>query len=194
MIGAVVLAAGRSQRMGRPKMTLPWKETTVIGQVVNVLLAASVDNVLVVTGGARNEVESALAGMPVNIVFNPDFSNGEMMQSLRVGLSALSEDINAALIVLGDQPQIQFDVVKSILIAYHQGTHAIVVPSFRSRRGHPWLVARDLWDALLDKNTILTMRQFLNQYDKQIQYVDVSTATILQDLDTPEDYLRFQNP
>ena len=193
MIGAVVLAAGLSQRMGRPKMTLPWQNTTVIGQVVSVLLDASVEYVLVVTGGAQKDVESALAGMPVSTIFNPNFGNGEMMHTLRVGLSALQKEINAALVVLGDQPQIELDVVKSILTTYKQGHHAIVVPSFQSRRGHPWLVERVLWDVLLDENAISTMRQFLNQYGKQIRYVDVSTDSIFQDLDTPEDYLKFQN-
>jgi len=192
MIGAVVLAAGLSQRMGRPKMTLPWQDTTVIGRVVSVLLDASLDDVLVVTGGARNDVENALAGMPVNIIFNPGFDNGEMMQSLRIGLSALHKEINAVLVVLGDQPQIELEVVKSILSAYKQGHHAIIVPSFQLRRGHPWLVDRELWDVLIDENEISTMRQFLNQFGKQIHYLNVSTASILQDLDTPEDYLKFQ--
>jgi molybdenum cofactor cytidylyltransferase len=193
MIGAVVLAAGLSQRMGRPKMTLPWGDTTVIGQVVRVLLDASVDYILVVTGGAQNDVESALAGMPVHTIFNPEFSNGEMMQSLRVGLTAFHKEINAALVVLGDQPQIELNVVKSILTAYQQGHNEIVVPSFQSRRGHPWLVDRALWSVLLDKDAISTMRQFLNQFGKQIRYVDVGTDSIFQDLDTPEDYLTFQN-
>jgi molybdenum cofactor cytidylyltransferase len=193
MIGAVVLAAGLSQRMGRPKMTLPWRDTTIIGQVISVLLDVGIDDVLVVTGGARNDVESALAGMPVSTIFNPDFGNGEMMLSLRVGLTALHKEINAALVVLGDQPQIKLDVVKSILTAYRQGQYHIVVPSFQSRRGHPWLVDRALWDVLLNEHAISTMRQFLNQFGKQIRYVDVNTASILQDLDTPEDYLKFQN-
>ena len=194
MIGAVVLAAGRSQRMGRPKMTLPWGDTTVIRQVVSVLLSAGVDDVKVVTGGARDDVESALAGIPVSTVFNPDFGKSEMMLTLQVGLAALNKDINAALVVLGDQPQIEIPVVKSILAAYEQGTHAIVVPSYQLRRGHPWLVDRDLWDVLLEKNAHITMRQFLDQYEENIQYVNVNTPSILQDLDTPEDYLHFQFP
>jgi molybdenum cofactor cytidylyltransferase len=193
MIGAVVLAAGLSRRMGRPKMTLPWRDTTVIGRVVSVLLDANLDEVLVVTGGARNDVENALVGVPVNIIFNPDFGNGEMMQSLRVGLSALHKEINAVLVVLGDQPQIELDVVKSILSAYKKGHHAIIVPSYQLRRGHPWLINRAMWNVLFDENEISTMRQFLNQSSKQIHYLDVSTASILQDLDTPEDYLKFQN-
>jgi molybdenum cofactor cytidylyltransferase len=193
MIGAVVLAAGLSRRMGRPKMTLPWQNTTVIGRVVSVLLDARIEDVMVVTGGARKDVESVLAGMPVRTIFNPDFGNGEMIQSLRVGLNALHNKINAAFVVLGDQPQIELDVVKSILIAYKRGCHTIVVPSFQSRRGHPWIVDRTLWKVLLDENAISTMRQFLNQFGKQIHYVNVNTTSIFQDLDTPEDYLKFQN-
>ncbi len=118
MIGAVVLAAGRSQRMGRPKMILPWGETTVIGQVAKVLLAVGVDDVLVVTGGARDEVEGALTGVPVRTVFNPGFANGEMIQTLQVGLVALDRDVDAALVVLGDQPQIEQPVVRSVVTAY----------------------------------------------------------------------------
>jgi molybdenum cofactor cytidylyltransferase len=194
MIAAVVLAAGLSQRMGSPKMILPWQGTTVIGRVVSVLLEARLNEVLVVTGGACSDVDIALSGMPVSTVFNPDFTNGEMMQSLRVGLNALHEDTNAALVVLGDQPQIQIDIVKSIKAAYRKGHYPIIVPSFQSRRGHPWLVDRALWDILLDEDAISTMRQFLNQFGNQIHYVDVSTVSVLQDLDTPEDYLKYQNP
>ena len=193
MIGAVVLAAGRSQRMGRPKMILPWGETTVIGQVANVLLAVGVDDVLVVTGGARNEVEDALTGMPVRTVFNPEFANGEMMHTLQVGLAALEHDVEAALVVLGDQPQIEQTVVRSVLTAFVSKIQPLVVPSFQSRRGHPWLVGRSLWDGLLGLQPPATMRQFLDRYASEIHYVNVNTHSILQDLDTPEDYQRYQS-
>jgi len=193
VIGAVVLAAGRSQRMGRPKMTLPWGETTVIGQVVNVLLAVGVDDVLVVTGGAQDEVEGALIGMPVRTVFNPEFANGEMMLTLQVGLAALENDVEAALVVLGDQPQIEQTVVRSVLAAFEPKIQPLVVPSFQSRRGHPWLVGQSLWDGLLGLEPPATMRQFLDRYASEIHYVNVNTHSILQDLDTPEDYQRYQS-
>ena len=163
------------------------------GQVVNVLLAVGVDDVLVVTGGARNEVEDALTGMPVRTVFNPEFANGEMMHTLQVGLAALEHDVEAALVVLGDQPQIEQTVVRSVLTAFESKIQPLVVPSFQSRRGHPWLVGRSLWDGLLGLQPPATMRQFLDRYASEIHYVNVNTHSILQDLDTPEDYQRYQS-
>ena len=192
-IGAVVLAAGCSRRMGRPKMILPWGETTVIAQVANVLLAAGVDDVLVVTGAERENVESALNGMPVRTVFNPDFANGEMLLTLQVGLAALEGDAEAALVVLGDQPQIEISVVRSIIAAFNQGRGVVVVPSYQRRRGHPWLLARFLWDALLELDPTVTMRQFLDRQTSDIYYVNMNTLSILQDIDTPEDYQRLQS-
>lgn len=194
MIGAVVLAAGLSKRMGCPKMTLPWGNTTVIEQISNVLLAAGVEDVIVVTGGGRDEVENALKHLPVRTIFNPDFSHGEMISTLQTGLKELNDGIEGTLVVLGDQPQIKLTVVKSVINAFTASNQTLVVPSYQKRRGHPWLVARELWDDLLAVKTPTTMRAFLNGHAPDICYVSVDTPSILQDLDTPEDYQRFQHP
>lgn len=193
MIGAVVLAAGRSQRMGRPKMTLPWGETTVIGQVASVLLTAKVRDVVVVTGGDREGVDGALQHLPVRTVFNPDFENGEMLLSLQCGLAALKDEFGATLVALGDQPQIEPVVVQAVIDAYTEGKHGLVIPSYQMRRGHPWLVARPLWESLFAFQPPATMRLFMRQFADEIHYVNVDSPSILQDLDTPEDYQRF-NP
>jgi molybdenum cofactor cytidylyltransferase len=192
MIGAVVLGAGRSQRMGRPKLTLPWRKTTVIGQVVDVLSAAGVAEIIVVTGGARAAVEDALRHTPAIPVFNPDFSDGEMSRSLLVGLNTLSKSLDATLVVLGDQPQIELDVAKAVIAGFQREHSALVVPSYKNRRGHPWLVARSLWRELLELQVPKTLRDFLNQYLSDTCFVNVDTPSVLQDLDTPRDYQRFR--
>jgi molybdenum cofactor cytidylyltransferase len=192
LIGAVVLAAGLSKRMGRPKMILPWGDISVIGQVVTVLLEANIDEVIVVTGGAREDVENALYGFPVQKIFNPDFANGEMIRSLQVGISALKENVEATLVALGDQPQIESIVVKKVLTAYIRDAKPLVVPSYQMRRGHPWLIAHEFMDAILTLRPPATMRRFLNQHNREIHYVKVESPSIIQDLDTPEDYRRFQ--
>lgn len=196
MIAAIVLAAGQSRRMGRPKMILPWGNTTVIEQIVMTLARSGLDEILVVTGGARDQVESALERLspitPVRFIYNPDYSDVEMISSLRVGLSALTDACDAALITLGDQPQIQVEVVRQILAIYRAKPMPIIVPSYQMRRGHPWLVARPVWERLLDLNLPLTLRDFLNSHADLIEYVNVETPSILQDLDTPADYQRFQ--
>ncbi len=194
MIAAIVLAAGLSRRMGRPKLSLPWRDTTVIGQVVAVLSAAGVAEILVVTGGARKEIETALRGTTARLVFNPRYEASEMIDSLQVGLTQLSPSVEATLVALGDQPQIQQSVVQAVLQAYEQAetrpSSALIVPSFQMKRGHPWLVARTLWPELSQIRPPETLRDFLDRHTREIFYLPVSTDTILRDLDTPEDYTR----
>lgn len=190
MIAAVVLAAGLSRRMGRPKMILPWGETTVIGQVVQVLNQAGVDEIVVVTGGAHQQVEAALEGFPARVSFNARFSEDAMILSLKNGLSELGPDVEAALVALGDQPQVQSSVVSAILDAFDRSAAPLIIPSYQRRRGHPWLLARSLWPVIFDLEPESTMRDVINLYSEQIQYLDVNTPSVLRDLDTPEDYRR----
>jgi molybdenum cofactor cytidylyltransferase len=187
-IGAVVLAAGQSRRMGRPKMVLPWGTTTVIGQVTNVLARAGIDPIIVVTGGAESQVVSALDGFPVTTIHNPFYLQSEMLISLQLGLRAMPEDISAVLVCLGDQPQIDTEVVLQVAAQYRETKMPLVIPSFQMRRGHPWLVDRNLWAAIISLDPESNLRQFLQMHQDKITYVTVSTESILKDLDTPEDY------
>jgi molybdenum cofactor cytidylyltransferase len=193
-VAAVVLAAGRSLRMGRPKMVLPWGGATVIGQVVGVLRQAEIQNIVVVTGGARRQVEAALVGYAVQLVFNPRFAQVEMLVSLQLGLLNLGSDVDAALVVLGDQPQIELEVVESVLARYQARQAPLVVPSFQMRRGHPWLVERKLWNDIFELQPASTLRDFLNRYADQIDYLNVVTPSVLRDLDTPQEYQRQRPP
>jgi molybdenum cofactor cytidylyltransferase len=190
MISAVVLAAGRSQRMGRPKMTLPWGSTTVIGRVVQVLGQAGVDDILVVTGGAHAEVETVLLGSPARLVFNPRFTEGGMADSLQVGLAHLPEATEAALVALGDQPQIQPEVVIALVARYLEDRPPLVVPSYAMRRGHPWIVARSLWTFVQSLGPSQTLRDLLHSQAELVAYLAVDTDSVLADLDTPSDYER----
>jgi molybdenum cofactor cytidylyltransferase len=188
MISAIILAAGQSRRMGQPKMLLPWGNLTIIEHVVRMFLNAGLREVLVVTGGARKQVEEILAPYPVRQVPNPDYARGEMLSSLQRGLSAMRQDAQAALIGLGDQPQVQESSIRLICEAYQESPSRLVLPSFRLRRGHPWLVARPLWDEILALRSPASPRDFLNEHAPEIRYVNLDTPTILADLDTPEDY------
>ena len=188
---AVVLAAGVSRRMGTPKMVLPWGSRTVIGQVVSVLEDAGLDQILVVTGGAESEVQQALQPHRVHLVKNEGFMLGDMLSSVQTGLTAaLDGSAQAALIVLGDQPQIQAEVVKALLLRWQITGSAIIIPSTQMRRGHPMLLARSLWQEVLDLPLAGTLRDFLRLRNDWIDYLPVESDSILQDLDTPEDYAR----
>lgn len=199
MIAAVILAAGQSRRMGRPKMVLPWGEHTVIAQVVSVLAQSGVEEIIVVTGGARQQVEAALSGLPVRAVHNPRCREDHMALSLQVGLEHASGQSEAALVALGDQPQVESAVVRAVLSAFAQTRAPLVVPSFRAqdgrlRRGHPWLVARPLWDEVLALRPPDTLRRILDDHSDRLHYIEVQTGSILRDIDTPEDYRRERPP
>ena len=189
-IGAIVLAAGQSFRMGQPKMVLPWGQTTVIARVAEVLLEAGLAEVIVVTGGSHSQVETALRHIPVHTVFNQEYADNDMVRSLQVGLGMHRENILATLVALGDQPQIETVTVRALAEAYHETGSSLIVPSFKNRRGHPWLVSRTFWPAVFALHAPATLRDFLNQHGDQIHYLTVTTPSILKDLDTPEDYDR----
>jgi molybdenum cofactor cytidylyltransferase len=188
MISAIILAAGQSKRMGRQKMLLPWGKLTVIEHVVVTFFNAGIEDILVVTGGAHEQVEKALDRFPVRKIHNREYENGEMLSSLQYGLRNIREQTRATLIGLGDQPQIREESIRLICEAYQKDKSELIVPSFQMKRGHPWLVARPLWNAILKLKPPQTPRDFLNQYADKIQYMNVDTPTILTDLDTPEDY------
>jgi molybdenum cofactor cytidylyltransferase len=192
-ISAIVLAAGLSTRMGRPKMSLPWNGSTVIERVIDQLLEAGIKSIVVVSGGAHEDVKRALIDRPVQIVLNPDYQNGEMLLSMQVGLRALPDDADAAMIVLGDQPQIEVRIVRGVIQEFEVTQAKLIVPSYQMRRGHPWVVDRSLWPQLLELKTPQTLRDFMNANSSAIHYLNVHNDSILQDMDTPEDYSRLQS-
>ncbi|SRR5258706_11475374 len=193
MITAIILAAGKSTRMGSPKMLLPWGDITVIEHVIAVFSKSGVKDILVVTGSARKEVETIVAECrkkySVRSVFNENYAAGDMLTSIQCGLRHLTEEnIGAAMIGLGDQPQVEERSVRVLLEVFLRSQSPLVVPSFQMRRGHPWLITRSLWNEVIQKEPSQTPRDFLNAHSHDIQYVNVDNPSILADLDTPEEY------
>jgi len=196
-IAALVLAAGQSRRMGRPKMLLPWGGTTVLGKVIDTILRAGMADILVISGSENQQIESLALQLGVRSLFNPAYAQSDMLGSIQCGLRALASQSSAgqapapgALICLGDQPQIEATTVRLVRDTF-LNTHAnLVVPSYQMRRGHPWLVARPRWDDLLRMQPGRSPREFLNTYAGEIEYVTVNSRSVIEDLDTPEDYIR----
>ena len=192
MVTAVILAAGMSKRMGKPKMMLPWGEITVIEKVVQTLQDAGMDSLLIVGGDNLDTLKEKLHQYRIRYLLNKDYAEGEMLSSVKVALRALvRENTDAALIVLGDQPQIEADVVMTIIDTYKMSRNEIIVPSFRHHRGHPWLVGKTLWKEVLNLGPPDTLRDFLSNNQELIFHVEVKTPSILEDIDTPDDYARY---
>jgi len=191
LISAVVVAAGLSLRMGRLKQLLPFGSHTVIEQVVGTLLRSPVDEVLVVVGHERARVEAGLAGWPVRTVFNAGYAGGEMLSSVQAGLGTLASDCRAALLALGDMPGLEREVVVQLVEAYGgTGDEAVYIPSYRMRAGHPVLVPRPYWEAVLGLPPGGSLRSVLRGPDTRVVWVEVDTPSVLRDVDTPEEYER----
>ncbi|MBI5669410.1 MAG: putative selenium-dependent hydroxylase accessory protein YqeC [Chloroflexi bacterium] len=188
-VGAVVLAAGLSRRMGQPKVLLPWTERkTIIEHILDQLLLAKVQHITVVTGHRADEVRPLAARIGAGVVHNPDYATGEMLSSLKAGLQAMPPHISAALVVLGDQPRIQPRVIVQVLTAYAEGAGDIIAPSYRMRRGHPILIDRRYWQDILNLPADGAPRDVIDRHKDRIGYVNVDTDSVLRDIDTPDDY------
>jgi molybdenum cofactor cytidylyltransferase len=190
MIAAVILAAGRSIRMGRSKLELPWENgRSIISHVVNVFLRGGASPVLVVSGGMREAIEASLKGMEVDFVYNPDYAKGGMLSSLKVGLRALeTRRIKGALVSPADLPLLLPTTVRRLIQAWEDEKPSIVAPSYEKHRGHPVLISKMESRAIQKLSDDQTLRDFLRQREGEISYLVVDDPGVLYDLDTPEDY------
>ncbi|MCS6835091.1 MAG: selenium cofactor biosynthesis protein YqeC [Anaerolineae bacterium] len=188
-IGAVVLAAGLSSRMGQHKILLPWQDgKTIIEHIVEQLVRSRLEEIVVVLGHQADAVKRLLKPYGVTCVINKAYKNGEMLVSMQTGLKALSPRMAAALIVLGDQPRMEPRTIYKVLKAYAEGQGDIVMPSYQRRRGHPYLLDRCYWQDILALKTGQSAREVMNANEAAIAYVEVSNDSILCDIDTPQDY------
>ncbi len=194
IIGAIILAAGRSIRMGKPKLLLPWKETIVLDAVLQLALGAGLDPIVIVTGAFDEPISdwiSRYAGK-ISKVHNPEFENFEMFYSLKMGILSLSDHCDAVMIFLGDQPQVQPQCIGQIIRSFEKNGSPIIIPSYRMRRGHPILVRKDLFQPILDSANDSNLHEFLASFRDKIDYVTVNSNSILEDIDSPEDYERIK--
>jgi molybdenum cofactor cytidylyltransferase len=189
MICAIVLAAGRSRRMGAQKLLLPFAGSTVIGHVVDRIVARDAEEVYVVVGSEAAAIAEALHERPVRIVRNPEPDAG-MLSSVRCGLCALPPGCRAALVALGDQPGITTELVNDLLRAYVASPKRIAVPTYRGRRGHPMVFSMDYRDHVLRDYDEVGLRGLLSDHPEDVLEVPASSPGALSDMDLPEDYRR----
>jgi molybdenum cofactor cytidylyltransferase len=187
VIAAIVLAAGASTRMGRQKLTLPMPDGRPLVRVaVEQVLAAGLDDTVVVLGGDAEAVGAALAGLPIRAVTNPRYAEGQST-SLRAGLEALRSGTTAALVALGDQPLPDPAVIGRLVGALSGPGRAIALPRYRDGRGNPVLFAASVFDELLAVTGDRGGRDVVARDPRRVAEVLVD-APMPADIDTPADY------
>jgi molybdenum cofactor cytidylyltransferase len=189
VIWAVILAAGESKRMGEAKLLLPFGEKTIIETVINNVIQSKVEKILVVLGSAREKIEQKIKNYSLKIAFNPKFRSG-MLSSVHAGFQALPEHAQAALIVLGDQPSISTSVINELIDAYKRTRKGIVLPVYKSERGHPVLIDMKYRSEVENLSPDIGLRGTVYNHPEDILEVDVETSSIFQDIDYESDYKR----
>jgi molybdenum cofactor cytidylyltransferase len=189
-IAAIILAAGASSRMGRPKQLLDWGGRPLVRVVAEQALAAQLDDVIVMVGGAGDAVTAALAGLALRVVDNPAYAEGQST-SLRAGVAALGPAVAAAVVMLGDQPFVTAAIVERLIAEWRATGAAIVAPSYRGRRGNPVLFARAIFPELLAVAGDQGARAILAAHAAELRLVPFDDDRPLADIDTPADYERL---
>ena len=185
-IGAVVLAAGQSRRMGKTNKLLAEVDgEPMLRHAVRAAQASQVSETVVVTGHEANRIESALSGLGAKTVHNPDYAQG-LSTSLHRGLAALPEEMDGAVILLGDMPKIDERVIDKLIAAFNpvEG-RAICLPSFGGKRGNPMLFARRFFAEVQEIAGDVGARQLIGTYPELVAEVPMETDAALIDVDTP---------
>jgi molybdenum cofactor cytidylyltransferase len=183
-IAFVVLAAGRSTRMGPVnKMLADIAGRPMVRRVAEAALTSRARPVAVVTGHMAAEVSSALAGLDVTLVANPDYATG-LASSLKAGIRALSPSCDGALILLGDMPQIAPEHLDALVAAF--APDAIVVPVHGGRQGNPVLWPAKYFSELLQLDGDAGAKRLIGTHAAHVREVDLDTDAIFADIDTPE--------
>ncbi len=186
-IWAIILAAGASTRMKRQKLLLPYNGKTIIETVVENAVQAVGSNVMVVLGSNRKELQAEIKHYPVSCCINENYLSG-MLSSVRCGFHALPETAEAALIFLGDQPQIPSSVPQLVSEAWKRSGKRIVMPVYQGRRGHPALIETHFIPEIDRLDPDCGLRQLAQKFPEEIFEVNCSFPEILRDIDTPEEY------
>lgn len=188
-VSGILLAAGLSTRMGEPKQLLPFGESTIVETVVDNMLAAKFDEVIVILGHRAAEIQKQLGTRSIKTVFNRDYRAG-MLTSAQTGIRA-SKESSAFALMLVDQPFITSTRINQVIAAYQQTDKGITVPSYNYKRGHPVIFDQKYASDILALDTESDgVRTLLKTYRDDIHYVTVDADDVLRDIDDRKDYER----
>jgi len=192
MISAILLAAGESRRMGRPKQLLDWQGKPLLLHVLENLIRSDVDEIILVLGYEVEKIRKSLPELPVKIVVNPDYQSG-MASSLRQGLLAMDPGSEAFLVLLADQPGIGPEMMNRVIREYQQADpkRGIGRPVYRGLPGHPVLIGVQYRQEALQLRGDVGARRILMNHPTDILEIEVDRDVVLMDMDTPEEYRKY---
>ena len=195
MIPGVILAAGKSTRMGRPKATLPLGGDTFLTRIIKTFQQAGVEDVVVVVGHERESVvESVISrGLAPRFVVNEGYESGQLSSSVAAIRAIDRPGVTAMLLTLVDVPLVSSDTVRAVLERYRSAHAPVVRPVNGDRHGHPVLIDRSLFDVLRTASPSVGAKPIVRAHASPLGDVGVDDEGCFMDIDTPEDYTRLMD-
>jgi molybdenum cofactor cytidylyltransferase len=190
MLSAILLAAGESKRMGKPKQLMPFGESTLLEQAIDNLMNSAVDEIIVVLGHKAEGMIKTIAAKPVKMVVNPNYRDG-MSTSIMAGLSLVDSQAQAVMLALGDQPSVDSQTINRLIEEFYRHDKGIAIPTYRGMRGHPIIFAIKYKPKLLGLKGDIGGREIIKQHPDDVLEVAIDSASVVSDIDTTDDY-RFQ--
>ena len=189
MIVAVVLSAGESSRMGRPKALLPIDGQTFIEKIVAALKQTKVGKIIVILGHNARELQSKISHLPVEIFINTDYKLGQL-SSLQLAVRNLQADLecDGMLVHLVDHPYLAPDLVEEMIRRFYESKKRIIVPKFHGKRGHPVIFSNALFDEILSAPMEEGAKAVVNAHRAETLEIETEEEGIAVDIDTPELY------
>jgi molybdenum cofactor cytidylyltransferase len=189
--GIIILAAGSSSRLGRPKQLLVFEGTTLIEHVVRQACAVSEALTVVVSGAIHNEIQTALATAQVSLIYNPDWVKG-MSASLQVGLKALLNEapgVKACILMVCDQPYVSTTLLEEMIHSYENNAAEIVACTYAETAGTPALFGACFFDDLLSLGGQAGAKKIIAENETNVFYLPFPMGRV--DIDTAQDYVTF---
>jgi len=189
-VAGIILAAGESRRLGKPKQLLDWRGQPFVRAVTRTALEAGLDPVIVVTGANRENVEAAIEDLTAKVMANKDWPEGQG-SSIKKGVQVLNFEnpVGAAIFLLVDQPQVTASILRALIEKHAEGLYPVVAPIVIDRRANPVLFDRVTFPDLLELEGDVGGRAILHKHN--VEYLPWHDDRLLLDVDTPEQYQRL---
>jgi molybdenum cofactor cytidylyltransferase len=173
--------------MGQLKQLLPIHDKPIIRHCLDNLIAAGIQNIIVVLCPQAHEVVNTIRDIPVQIVFNRE-PKSEMAESVRIGLHAIDDSSSGVIVSLSDHPLVTIATLKRLVHCYLETPDKIIIPLYKGKRGHPTIFPRHIIEKISEGGTL---RDIINRDHARLRFLDVQDEGVILDIDTKEDYKRI---
>ena len=190
-VPGIILAAGRSLRMGKNKLLLPFRGKPILQHVIDAALQSSLFPLILVLGSDSDAIRSQVESGTAFVIENKGFSRG-YGSSLQVGLGALSNPCAGAMFLLGDQPLVTVATIEKLIVAFQAEPERWVAPSWNGQRGNPVITPASWFDKIFALKGDTGPREHLKDPAARLKLVEVDDRGVVFDIDSPEDYERLE--